>query len=74
MITINFPMIGAYIWTALIVIFHLVRIGLILILGAIMSFYALMSWEEIGILVMFIIVITMTDWLASLYLGNWWKK
>ncbi len=74
MITINLQTIGNYIWKILIVTFHLVRIGLVFVLGSMMALYAMMFWEEKGLIVMFIIVITMTDWMISLYLGDWMKR
>ncbi len=74
MLTINLRTIGTYIWKILIVAFHLVRIGLVFTLGSIMAFYAMMSWGNLGVAVMFIIVITMTDWMISIYIGDWMKR
>ncbi len=71
MLTINLRTIGNYIWTILIVAFHLVRVGLVLVLGSMMAFYAMVYWGNNGLIVMFIIIITMTDWMISLYLGDW---
>ena len=74
MLTINLRTIGFYIWKILIAAFHLVRIGLIFALGTIMAFYAMMYWGNLGTVVMILIIITMTDWMISLYIGDWWKR
>lgn len=74
MLTVNFNIIGRYIWQSLIFSFHVVRIMLIFMLGSLMAFFVMMRFQDSwGILATLIILLSLADWIIGLYFRGLYK-